>query len=223
LKDVIERYFQPSTKIRYLDFACGTGRIIGYLEDLVGPSIGVDISDSMLQVGCQNVKRSLLLQADLTQENILAGKTFDLITAFRFFLNAQPDLRQEAISIMSSLLSDQGCLVFNIHLNQGSIAERIRWLSHHVKGYPKEKYHSMGRNAVYHMVQQAGLQVVGTYHFGLLPILNEKARIPERLVHFVEEKSSKISLFEPASKYVIYVCKKDPSAMAARSTSSFTL
>jgi len=223
LKDVIEHYFQPSMKIRYLDFACGTGRIIGYLEDLVGPSIGVDISDSMLQVGCQNVKRSMLVQADLTQENILAGKTFDLITAFRFFLNAQPALRKESISIMSALLSEQGCLVFNIHMNEGSIAERIRWLSHRVKGYPRGKYHSMGRDAVHQMVQEAGLQVVGTYHFGLLPILNEKSRIPERLVQFVEEKSSKISLFEPASKYVIYVCKKDPVARADRSPSTYTL
>jgi SAM-dependent methyltransferase len=223
LKDVIEHSFQPDQDIRYLDFACGTGRIIGYVESLVNASIGVDVSDSMLQVGQQNVKKSMLLKADLTQHNILAGKTFDLITAFRFFLNAQPELRQEVISILANLLSDSGCLVFNIHMNEGSIAERLRRLSHRVKRLPKGKYHTLGRSGVLNMVQKAGLQVVGTYHFGLLPILDEKSKIPVPLINFIEENSSKISSLESASKYVIYVCRKDATSRVERSPSSFTL
>ena len=48
LENLVNKCFQGDLKIRYLDFACGTGRIIGYMEDLVDTSIGVDISDSML-------------------------------------------------------------------------------------------------------------------------------------------------------------------------------
>jgi hypothetical protein len=50
---------------------------------------------------------------------------------------------------------------------------------------------------------------VDTYHFGLLPVVNEKWKIPGGLVNFIEEKGSRISRLESASRYVIYVCKKD--------------
>jgi predicted TPR repeat methyltransferase len=208
LKDVINDYFQGNEEIQYLDFACGTGRIIGYLENLVGTSVGVDISDSMLEIGRQSVKRSKLIKADLTQENIFAGETFDLITAFRFFLNAQPELREAAITILSSLLSDHGYLVFNIHMNQGSTAERMRSIYNRIKHRPKDSYHTMGRQQVLKMVEKAGLQLVGTYHFGLIPIVNEKSRFPEHFFGFIEEAGSKIPYLESPSRYVIYICKR---------------
>lgn len=213
LKEVVTGYFHDQENIRYLDFACGTGRIIGYVENLVTSSTGVDISDSMLEVGRQNVKRSELIKVDLTSDNIFAGQTFDLITTFRFFLNAQPELREAVIKILANLLSEDGYLVFNIHMNEGSTAERMRHLYNWIKHRPEGSYHTMSRQHVIEMVEKAGLQLVRTYHFGLIPIVNEKSRFPEHFFGFIEETGSKIPYLESPSRYVIYVCRRASSTL----------
>src|SRR5207249_2994067 len=73
----------------YLDFACGTGRVISFVEALVSSSLGIDTSEEMLRVAAKKVQRSELLCIDITERVDLEG-TYDLITAFRFFLNAEP-------------------------------------------------------------------------------------------------------------------------------------
>ena len=46
LRDMIPRLTRGGG--RYLDFACGTGRITAIVAPLVGESVGVDVSESML-------------------------------------------------------------------------------------------------------------------------------------------------------------------------------
>ncbi|MCZ6698413.1 MAG: class I SAM-dependent methyltransferase, partial [Planctomycetota bacterium] len=119
LSNILDKYF-PDQEIRLLDFACGTGRIAEFIEHRVSTSLGVDVSTSMLARAKPKLKRTELIQADLTRGNVLQGRRFNLITAFRFFLNAEPELRLEAIKILSSLLTEDGCLIFNNHHNLGS-------------------------------------------------------------------------------------------------------
>jgi hypothetical protein len=47
----------------------------------------------------------------------LAPGPFDLITAFRFFLNAEPRLRDEVMAWMRDALCPGGLAVVNFHLN----------------------------------------------------------------------------------------------------------
>ena len=47
-----------SSKEKYLDFVCGTGRIISFLENNFTKSFGVDVSTSMLVVAEKSVKKS---------------------------------------------------------------------------------------------------------------------------------------------------------------------
>ncbi len=119
LSKILDRGF-PDQETHLLDFACGTGRITEFLEHRVSTSVGVDVSTSMLARAKPKLKRTELIQADLTRGNVLQGRRFNLITAFRFFLNAEPELRLEAIKILSSLLTEDGCLIFNNHHNLGS-------------------------------------------------------------------------------------------------------
>jgi len=49
---------RDSGKIRYLDFACGTGRVISFLENYMDISIGIDISNDMLEIARKKVKKS---------------------------------------------------------------------------------------------------------------------------------------------------------------------
>ena len=85
---------------RYLDFACGTGRITAIVAPLVRESVGVDLSESMLAEARPKCPATRFLQADLTREDVDIGQ-FDLATSFRFFGNAEHELRQAAIAAIA--------------------------------------------------------------------------------------------------------------------------
>ena len=108
-----------------LDFACGTGRITTVAADHFAEVVGVDVSALMLASapGADNVR---LQQVDITQQSL--GETFDVVTAFRFFLNAEPLLREQALQAIREHLKPDGRLVCNIQMNATSpigIASRI--------------------------------------------------------------------------------------------------
>jgi SAM-dependent methyltransferase len=108
-----------------LDFACGTGRITAIAADHFAEVVGVDVSALMLASahGADNVR---LHQIDITRQSL--GETFDVVTAFRFFLNAEQQLRREALDAVRKHLKKDGRLVCNIQMNATSpcgVASRI--------------------------------------------------------------------------------------------------
>ena len=106
-------------KIRYLDFACGTGRILSVAEEFFGDTTGVDISDEMLRVAAQSCTKSKLVRQDITRSPLKVE--YDVISAFRFFLNAEPALSDEVLSALHKILCKKnGILVINIHVNKSS-------------------------------------------------------------------------------------------------------
>jgi len=119
---------------RALDFACGTGRVLSFLEGHVPETVGVDISGDMLKLARHRCQRSQIIEGDVTTNpDLLTGK-FDLITAFRFFLNAQPELRQNVLAALRRVLADEGILVANFHLNPKSITGSYLRFRHWLKG-----------------------------------------------------------------------------------------
>lgn len=116
LSDVIDRHL-GGRDVRFLDFACGTGRILSFLEPRVADATGVDISEKMLALAKSKVERAALICGDVTQDASLLAGPFDLITAFRFFQNAQESLRDQALERLAASLAPDGVLVFNIHGN----------------------------------------------------------------------------------------------------------
>ena len=103
-----------------LDFACGTGRVLGYLQDRFERSVGVDVSETMLGQARQRVDAEFIT-GDVTTGNVQLAFKPDHITAFRFFLNAQPDLRSSVLCWMHDNLADGGQLLCNFHLNPYSL------------------------------------------------------------------------------------------------------
>ncbi|WP_244730610.1 class I SAM-dependent DNA methyltransferase [Mesorhizobium sp. 113-3-3] len=102
-----------------LDFACGTGRVTTVAGPLFGEVVGVDVSKSML--ACARVPGNVqLVEADLTVAPL--SRSFDVVTAFRFFLNAEDTLRRDALAAIYEHLNDGGLLVSNIHMNATSPA-----------------------------------------------------------------------------------------------------
>jgi SAM-dependent methyltransferase len=111
---ILKKYFK-GVEINLLDFACGTGRVTSFLEHYANQSTGVDVSETMLAEAQKKLSKTSFFKADITNESALAGRKFNLITAFRFFLNAEPSLRANVIKSLVPHLEDDGYLIFNNH------------------------------------------------------------------------------------------------------------
>jgi SAM-dependent methyltransferase len=101
-----------------LDFACGTGRITKVAEDIFDEVTGVDISSEMLKVARQQLTSATLIEQDITTTPL--SSEYDVISSFRFFLNAESELRISTLKTLHGLLSDQGTLIINVHVNKHS-------------------------------------------------------------------------------------------------------
>ena len=195
----------PDRPIRHLDFACGTGRILAYLEPRAQESVGVDLSPSMLNVARRRVARASVIEADVTRDDVLGARTFNLITAFRFFPNAQDTLRREAMSALVRHLDDDGYLIFNNHLNNASAMMRLA----HAVG----KYRNLGMDGseVDDLVAGAGLEVVAVRHLGVMPSNDRYRFLPIALLRPFEQWASRYDIFRRVSQNLIYVCRRAES------------
>jgi ubiquinone/menaquinone biosynthesis C-methylase UbiE len=98
-----------------LDFACGTGRITKVAARFFGSVVGVDVSEAMLS-NASVPENVTLICADITRTPL--ERQFNVITAFRFFLNAEDNLRRDALRTIYRHLHEDGVLVCNIQLNK---------------------------------------------------------------------------------------------------------
>lgn len=106
----------PNGIDRYLDFACGTGRLTRVIADYAREVVGVDISATMLEAARPKLPRARFVLADLTSETVELGQ-FDLVSSFRFFGNAEPALRAAVLRALSPMVRMGGHLLVNNHRN----------------------------------------------------------------------------------------------------------
>ena len=206
LSRILRRYFATAKPGRYLDFACGTGRIADYLESAVIESIGVDVSEEMLLVAKNRLQKTKLVRADLTRETVFETGYFDLITAFRFFLNAQSSLREDALDALHSVIKGDGLLVLNIHMNGGCLLEGLLRAYLRIVG-KAPNFNTVSYDQMRAMLARSGFEIAATYHYGIVPIYNEDAGFPRFVVVPIDWVTSQFVFFRRWSRYVIYVCK----------------
>lgn len=119
LERVVQELF-PSGVPRYLDFACGTGRATTTVAPFARETVGVDISPSMLAVAQGKLPNARFVHADITTQEADIGE-FDLVTSFRFFGNAQHELREAVMRVLTRHLRPGGRLIINSHRNPQAI------------------------------------------------------------------------------------------------------
>lgn len=190
--------------VSLLDFATGTGRILSFLENEVADAVGVDNAEAMLSFARTRVRKAALVRADITQEDALAGREFDLITAFRFFLNAQPELRDAALAALLPKLRDEHSLfIFNIHGNLISYRFFTK-LWYALRG---RRLNAMTVWQAKELAERHGLKVVRWYGFGVKPKFLYRWFGP-RFMFWVDSMLS----FIPGVRYVsydlVFVCKR---------------
>lgn len=189
--------------IRLLDFACGTGRIIGALEDRVGSAVGVDISQSMLDYAKGTGVRSPLICGDVTAGQITGIGPFDMITAFRFFPNAEPELRNVAMNALVSLMAPGGRLVLNNHLNESSTVFRVLRLFK--KPFANE---AVPESEILDLIERHGLRVERKFHTGVAPFVEHVNLLPKWALLPLERVASRVVALEPLAQDIVYVCVK---------------
>lgn len=169
--------------LRALDFACGTGRISAFLRPRVGGLVGLDVSEPMLEQARTKLPGTEFVLGDLTEDaGLLGGRRFDLVTAFRFFVNAEPPLRSAALRAMCDVLAPGGAIVFNVHQHVGSPYVRlVRW--NEMRG--GRTYNVMSRRDVDAMLLEAGLTASEVFPLGLGHV--PKVRLPSGAAHRLED------------------------------------
>ena len=205
----ILRMEENKQRIRYLDFACGTGRIVSLLEQYVDKSCGIDISPFMIEQARKKINKTSLFVGDLTTDGFLIDGTFELITVFRFVLNAQIELRDRALRILSGRLTDENSiLIFNIHTNKYSYAF-LSYIFHKLFGSSangdEKKYLSLWEGKK--IAKRANLEVIKVNGLGF--VSGKFYRIfPRTLLLAIEAQLARIPLINCLGTDLIFICKK---------------
>src|SRR2546430_13977164 len=125
---------------RSLDFACGTGRITQLLDGVAEACFAVDVSESMVAEARAKCSRTQFFIQDISEQTLPIAPV-QLVTAFRFFGNAEDGLRARALQARHRSLAPGGYLLLNDHENPWSlqrllqrlVGERARADLHHWK------------------------------------------------------------------------------------------
>ena len=162
----------PAGPVRLLDFACGTGRVLAALEPLVDQAEGVDISENMAAVARKKCPRSRLVVGDVLAEPGLLRPPYDVISCFRFLLNAEPELRGRVLrKLREALRTPDGLLLVNVHGNARSLRHPAivwrRWRCR--RGNDDTMLNEMSPGAARRLLAESGFKIVRQFGFGMLP------------------------------------------------------
>jgi len=201
LTQILQKFY-TGRKIRHLDFACGTGRILSHLQPYADLSVGVDLSKNMLAIARKNIKQVEIIEGDITRTDCLGNRSFNLITAFRFFPNAQIELRNEVITKLVQHLDPDGYLVFNNHMNLSSILNRLYRL---IRKGGKD---GMTMTHVEDLIRMGGLRICATYHAGLVPSTEKRLLLPKPILYALEKSLFRFTGLGKFAQNLIFVCKQ---------------
>jgi len=208
LRREAEAAIQGKKDVSYLDFACGTGRVISLLEDLGETATGIDISPHMLERAKLKCHKAKFINTDITAAGAPIEGQYDLITSFRFLTNAEDDLRQAALARLRDRLKEDGVLIVNTHSNPWSYRAFLlpyHWLKDRLNSRPLFGY--LSNRKARHLLLSAGFKVekvigVGFVPEKLLPLL------PYGLAHRMENSLAGKSFVQSFGLNQIFVCTR---------------
>ena len=158
-----------------------------------------------LAIAREKLKRAEIIETDITVENVLKPRKFNLITAFRFFLNAEPELRSAAIGALAELLEEDGYFVFNNHQNSGSLWIKLRYARHRKKN-PEGTFNVMSLDQMKKLAEETGLEIVEIYPAGFFH--PPKVPVSYRLNRAIDWAAGKFNFLNRFSESPIAVCRR---------------
>lgn len=188
----------------YLDFACGTGRVLSFVEKYTKNSKGIDISNEMLKIAKERTSKSSLEKRDILKDPLV--DKYDLITSFRFFLNTEDDLRDKILIQLRDSLKEDGLLIFSIQGNTFSFRSFTLFFNNLFRKKRKMKQMSFGD--VENMLKRGGMRVVRCYGIGLLPKPLYKLRLLRKCLFSLDRGFSKVRLLGYVSHTLVFLAEK---------------
>lgn len=220
LHDLFRRLRGSDPGTRYLDFACGTGRILAIFNGLIRLRIGVDTSAGQLAAARQKAPDAHLVHGNLvTQPDLLGDRRFDLITSFRLFLNLEPDNRVPILRALRALLAPGGRLIVDNHMNRYSVLGLTALAAHKILRIPKKPFVPPGRRGIISTMSEremrealaaAGLEVEEVQRLFVLPGHGRFVLLPVRWLVPVEASLGRVPVVNRISKNQIYICRAAP-------------
>lgn len=188
-----------------LDFACGTGRITKILNIFFADITAIDVSEEMLKIARKELPEIKFYNADLSRSKVFKRK-FKIITAFRFLLNAQPELRNQILTKLHGLLCDDGILIVNNHLRYSSakgyfIAFLQNFGLWKARNYLEDKKFES-------IMQEQGFKINKVFSFCLLPGSQRFPPISNKLQLRLEKLLVRFFDTEKYGEQSIYICRK---------------
>lgn len=166
-KPILKEIFSKLSKNykTYCDFACGTGRILSFAEHFFDRTYGIDISREMAMHAQTRCTKSKIFIEDITKKDI--DLHVDVISSFRFFLNAEPSLREEALQTIKRILNPEGIFICNIHMNKRSILGFIYECINKILS--RTKYNTLTKEEITHLLEINGFEVEKIIWYSYLP------------------------------------------------------
>ena len=168
LAQLLDTAFVPCRE-RYLDFACGTGRVTSFIAPHFEQTVGVDINEAMLAEARPRVPDATFTMADVITDPSAAGGDFDLVTSFRFILNADPSDRLPALRWLRSQLRDGSSrAIVNNHSNlwtHKAVTHAVRQLKDRGR---KTTGNVLSHKQMVTLVQDAGFVIESVHGMGLI-------------------------------------------------------
>lgn len=202
VNSILARFGGPSRSC--LDFACGTGRLTEVAALHFGDVVGVDVSSAML-TAAKVPSNVTLLNRDITTDAL--GREFDVALAFRFFLNADEQLRHEVLAALNAHLKVGGMLVANIHMSASSPMGFAYGLLDWLAG--KEAHRRVSKRELVKWVSAHGFEVVEVVSYGFLPRPGPLfSSLAERLVLPVEKAAKYLRVSTSLAQSFLVIAKR---------------
>ena len=189
----------------YLDFACGTGRVTELLAPRFERAVGVDISESMLAHAATRLPDVEFKCANVCQDPDAVAGPFDLVSAFRFVLNADPDDVAGALAWMRGLLRDEDSRILaNNQGNQNSFM--LGWKAARValrRDHRRETGNILSHKQITEIFRSAGFEIDQRVGCGLLPPSALKVLDYDRTLRFERRVQPRIERIGFDQLYVL--------------------
>jgi ubiquinone/menaquinone biosynthesis C-methylase UbiE len=218
LQDLFRRYRSSDPDTAYLDYACGTGWIMGVFKDLIRNKLGVDTSTAQPAVAQRKAPDAEFIHGNVVAElGLPGGQRFSFITSFRLLLNLEPEHRSVILRALRELLTPDGYLVVDNHMNRYSVLGLTALFAHKVLRVPRKPLVPPGKRGIIstmsefevrRLLSEAGLEPVKVHRIFVFPGHGKLQLLPTRWLVPVEAFMSRIPLLKLLSKSQIYVCRR---------------
>ena len=216
---VLEKLFTKinSQEKTVMDFACGTGRWTRCLEKHFKETTGVDVSGQMVAIARQKCSKTEFIITDITSDTVdskLENRRFDVITAFRFYKNAEEELGQTVTRALPKYLKKDGLFIFDLHLNtfsfMGMLAGIIRFLRlQRLLRVDNLTVRTISLKCIRKLFDNSGFEIIDYYGMGILPGRSNYTILPRNLLYRIETFFTNRRILSRFSYNILVVAKKE--------------